>query len=109
VSINRADHEEKEEMLHTGEPGLGIEDFKAIMTRFRAKQQQLYANSDGTFMTTPPDKDDVLKEELNKLFQSRGKGTEEDEELLLRQLEDLCMQAHGQAMAEFEEEEEENT
>jgi hypothetical protein len=90
--------------LEEQEPEFEIEDFEAITTRFRAKQQQLYVDSDCIFATTPPDKDDLLKEELNKLFQSRGKGTEEDEDLLLRHLEEICSQAAGQVLTEFEEE-----
>jgi hypothetical protein len=61
-----------DEILQLEEPDLEIEDFEAITTRFRAKQQ-LYVDSEGTFATTPPDKDDLLKEELNQaLFRTNS-------------------------------------
>jgi hypothetical protein len=97
------DHTDEEEEPQGPEPDGELGDFEAIVTRFKWRQQQLHASADEIFGTNPPDKDDELKEKLNREFQNFGLKSEEDERRLLKILEAICIQARAEFANELEE------
>jgi hypothetical protein len=93
---------DEEEEPQPPEPDGQVGDFKAIVTRLKGRQQQLYANADAAFMEAQPDKDDELREKMNREFQDFGLKSEADEELLLEILEAICIRASPQFANEQE-------